>query len=305
MAQLSCVSEAVVDPLPSLGYNTLAISDVDGCKAYVHDEDVLVLRGGNAVRLTQNEANKASITSLRFVKPFGRSLLAFTNRYGVTLFDVSRDCAIVRISPPQDFEPRGVACGAFEGQERLFVGSSAGAVGVYALSQDFEATLVNTVSGHSAAVTTVAAAEVLHQGPCLATCDNEGTVCISNGDGVTISHNAFPGDCATSVAWLPSALVVGFGSGTIRLLDRESALLKVAIGAHSRWINAIAVSQDRFASVAEDGLVAVWTVQGESVLLHGSAAHPDSLLCGCGFAPDQSSLTVIAFDTSKCWTHGL
>lgn len=39
-------------------------------------------------------------------------------------------------------------------------------------------------------------------------------------------------------------IVAGYGSGHLRIFDRESGTLKVQVAAHAKWINAIDVTED-------------------------------------------------------------
>jgi WD40 repeat protein len=308
MTELQCVKESKLEPTPTISYNNLASSDIDGVSAYAHDEHVVVLRALGSARLTQSEAFKATVTSLTFIAARGRSLLCFTNRFGMCAFDVARDAAILRISSDGANEYRGIAATEVEDGVVVVLGSTQGTLFFYTLDSDFQVQRTAKMQQHSAPVTCVACLQ--HSSSAgtgsVVSVDTDGKIAVSSGTGVLLSHTTFPNDCATSVAWLDAARVaVTFGSGAIRVLDVNSCAQTIAIGAHSRSITAMTAHQPsgRVATGGEDGLLCVWHIAQDSAKLLWYKAHTDYLLTGCAFNTDGARLNVVAYDSDKAWSY--
>jgi WD40 repeat protein len=287
-----------LEPTPTIAYNNLATCG-DGVIAYVSNEDVYVLRGPRPSRLTQAEAMKAAVTSINSTLVRGRGLLGFTNRFGATVFDIGRDCAIA--SFPNDAslgEARGIAVtDRADGTAVFAVGTTQGTVSFFTVDHEFKVTASNAAQLSSAPITSIASGAGV-----FAATDSDGGVFVVDQSGSTLSKVSFAGDCATAVGWAPrDTLLVGFGSGTIRLLDASCTLL-AAVGAHSRWVTSVAVdmSRNQAASVAEDGLLCVWALPQSSdapITLRGYKVHPDALLTGCAFRSQAPGLCVSTYDS--------
>eukprot|EP00657_Telonema_sp_P-1_P008421 TRINITY_DN29565_c0_g1_i1.p1 TRINITY_DN29565_c0_g1~~TRINITY_DN29565_c0_g1_i1.p1 ORF type:complete len:151 (+),score=41.00 TRINITY_DN29565_c0_g1_i1:95-547(+) len=101
-------------------------------------------------------------------------------------------------------------------------------------------------------------------------------------------------------------VLTGHPTGCIRVLNRETGIVVVEIGGHSRVINALDVhpTKDMFVTVSEDTYVNVWSLPSETnhqeIGLLLNAQIDSQQLCGVQFCcADQSSIMVSAYDSTQ------
>lgn len=307
MAELPSATEARLDPTPSALYCNLAVSP-DGMIVYAHREEVVVVRALGPARLSQVEAFKAAITSVRFDVLRGRTFVCFTNRFGAFVFDVARDAAILHVPNDGPGEARGCAVVDTGARTAVVVGHTTGEVAICDLNNDLQITGITKVAAHSASITAVAAAPAGPNAIVLATADCEGELRTWNDQLQISGASSFNGDCITGAAMIGSTVAIACGSGQVRLCDVATAQVRIAIGAHSRWINGIDFdpTTQRLATVSEDNLLCVWqmpTAHNGGVALVAHKMHANALLTGCGFS--SGFVTCNAYDTETSWTYKL
>ena len=310
MAELACTKETRLEPTPTIGYNNLVTSPVDGQPVYIHNEDVVLIRALGPTRLAQSEASKAPVTSVAFLTARNRPLLCFTNRYGASAVDVARDTAILRIPTDHQSEARGIAViEGPQGKLTIAVGCSSGAIFFHEINADFAVQATVQSPTHTSSISQLNGIANAGEGPALVSCDVDGTVCTHAASGQLVASATFAQDCATAAAPIGNGLIAAaFGSSTVQLLEASTCTLVVAIGAHSRWINAMSYSPvtNRLATASEDGLLCLWsmpTATDGSVGLVAFKAHDNALLTGAAFTPDGAAVVATAYDNETAWTY--
>ncbi|KAG5507516.1 hypothetical protein JIQ42_07814 [Leishmania sp. Namibia] len=96
------------------------------------------------------------------------------------------------------------------------------------------------------------------------------------------------------------AVAVAYGGGQIRLIQRGSGAVAIAIQAHSRWINSMVYSaaQQWLASAAEDGQIFVWdiTAVDPNLVCIANGAVKHELLTGIAFLGEPRALLAVSYD---------
>ncbi|CAC9446987.1 WD domain G-beta repeat [Leishmania donovani] len=100
-----------------------------------------------------------------------------------------------------------------------------------------------------------------------------------------------------------NTVAVAYGGGQIKLIQRSSGAVTIAIQAHSRWINAMVYSAARhwLASAAEDGQISVWDVTSvdPNRVCIASGTVTNELPTGLAFLSNMGDLLAASYDVVK------
>lgn len=111
------------------------------------------------------------------------------------------------------------------------------------------------------------------------------------------------GSAPIRIEALGSQILVAYGPGTICFYDAISLVLQAELTAHARWINAVSIGAGLIASVGEDTVLNVWSVEPSTSkisLMHSSVAA-DKLLTGVAIhaAGGAAAVAVTAYDSDE------
>ena len=301
MAQLVQLSEVVVKPTPSIGYNSL--SATGNLLAFSHQQECVIVRPLGPHKLPIKDADKSTITSTLIASVRGRVVAAVVTNASTDVWDVSRDVPIARIVHVGTEEARGVA--VLEIGERLIVliGHGSGVVTVVELAGDFTPTIIAQPNYHARAISALTVSHGAHT--IVASGDACGGIALWGPDFAAHSKvtQQSENECVTSIAIAQSFVVAAFGCGKIRGYFAHNAELRLEICAHSRWINAMSYCPSRnvVATVGDDSVVAVWQLPSTAnprAGLVGAKQLRNLLLTGVAFNA-EGKLVTASYDSDK------
>eukprot|EP01065_Artemidia_motanka_P037862 TRINITY_DN46766_c0_g1_i1.p1 TRINITY_DN46766_c0_g1~~TRINITY_DN46766_c0_g1_i1.p1 ORF type:complete len:321 (+),score=86.86 TRINITY_DN46766_c0_g1_i1:120-1082(+) len=213
---------------------------------------------------------------------------------------LTRSCTYVHKDEQELFLSRGIGVLQGKGDDGMVaVGHSNGSVSVLDV-QGTVASLAKLLERHSECVSDVAAGDC--DGVALIATADPTEIVLRSDDLGECASASFPSDVITSLQFCPAHLAAAFGSGAIKLLSPKTLSVYCDIAAHSRWINAIAVSPDggMLASVGNDTVLLVWRLpdrdSGSKVELCGQHVVASSLLTGVQWADDGKRVCLNAYD---------
>lgn len=163
--------------------------------------------------------------------------------------------------------------------------------------------LQETLNGHSHSICDIAS-----DGDMMVTSDEVGKIIKwkAGGHFTKISEiNGFGYPCS-SICLLNDLVIGGYGSGHIRVFNSASGVMLAEVCAHSRWINAMDISQESglLVSASEDSYVRVWKITHNPFNLE--FLHEESItdvqLVGAKFLDKEgSTFAVTGYDSNEAF----
>ncbi|XP_013782822.1 WD repeat-containing protein 54-like [Limulus polyphemus] len=266
----SSVSDSVKDSNPSA--RTISCNEASGSGA-----TVTILQ---AKWVTLRSQTLLVISTLRGIQVFEMdgTVLLFWHRLETDDAEYS-----------EEMFARGIAaCG----QNLLCVGTHDGSVLIFSMPAESNTlNYVDKVRYHPAAIS-----DLCGQGQTLISGDDHGNLVVWEGS-TTLKKvkelESFQSP-ATSIACWEELVMVGYGSGHIRLFNITTGIRRAEITAHASWITAvdIALESGLAISVSEDSFVRVWQLKkdGSPVVSYKSSCNITNIqLCGGCFVNNLGS----------------
>lgn len=298
-------SEIPVKGTPSILYNNLSGAADSFC--FAHMQDVYVIRPLGAHKLALRDVDKAPVTHVCLASSRGRLIVAISTSAQIQFWDAHKEVLLASI--PHSI-PQSRGCVLLDFGERLIAccGHGTGEVSFVEFAQDFAATVIKRQKAHHSAITCVSGS--VASLAMVVTGDTSGELQFWNNQFKVYVSAPSEKDCVTAVTCFDSFVAAAYGSGAIRLYLAQTGALRVDIGAHSRWVNAMSYCPQRhlLATVSEDSLLCLWRVptnENPRVVLVGHKHHQHMIPTGVAFAGDGSSVMVSAYDYDRLKVYPL
>ncbi|XP_034025960.1 WD repeat-containing protein 54 [Thalassophryne amazonica] len=278
-------------------------------------------------QLQSKEPNVATSTSLIMQAAFcvlpSRELLVVTSQKGIQMYESDGSIMVYwhALDAPetptaQAVFARGIAAVR---ENYICVGVSSGAILVFDVpSKGSNITLSEVLEEHRGSITDLAS-ECSGSQECLVdvvSADDGGNLCVwKSGEEFQLLNkiHGFDMTCSSVKLW-KGTLVVGYGTGQIRVYEAVTGILHAEINAHARWIYSLDIApvSGLLLSAAEDSMVRVWhlTVSPETNNVEVAHLHnecvTDTQICGAKFCDgDGYAFAVTGYDLSEiiCYTQ--
>lgn len=234
-----------------------------------------------------------------------RTLLILASVRGIQMFEEDGSIMVFwQALSPNPVEglaqyARGIAA---VGNEHICIGTADGNILVFLVpSKGPSVKLQETLDTHQGSI-----CDIVSDGNIMASSDETGKILIwkSGGQFVkTAEIDGFGYPCS-SLCIMDDLVIAAYGSGHIRVFNSKTATILCEVCAHSRWINAIDLSQTKglLVSVSEDTFVKVWKITTNPLnfqfLFEESVA--DVQLAGAKFLDDTGDrFAVTGYDSCE------